>query len=55
MDKKILGITAGVVAIIALSVIVLNLPTSEIITAQKTNENLKLGWNEFKNQIPMTN
>jgi len=42
VDKKILGITAGVVVIIALSVMVLNSPTSEIITTQKTNEKIGL-------------
>ena len=42
MDKKILGITVGVAVIIALSVIVLNLSTSEIITPQKTNEKIGL-------------
>jgi len=48
MDKKILGITAGVTVIIALSVIVLNLSTSEIITPQKTNEKIGLVINSPK-------
>ena len=55
MDKKILVITTGVVVIIALSVMVLNLPASGIIITQKTNENFKPGWNEFKNQIQTIN
>jgi hypothetical protein len=42
MDKKILGITACVAVIIALSVLVLNLPTSEVIIPQKTNEKIGL-------------
>ena len=48
MDKKILGITVGVAVIIALSVIVLNLSTSEIITPQKTNEKIGLVINSPK-------
>jgi len=48
MDKKILGITVGVAVIIALSVIVLSLPTSEITTIQKTNEKIGLVINSPK-------
>ena len=42
MDKKILGVIAGVTIIIALAVIILNFSDSEIITTQKTNEKIGL-------------
>ena len=42
MDKKILGVTAGIVVILAVIAIVLTLPSSEIITPQKTNEKIGL-------------
>ena len=42
MDKKILGVTAGIVVILAVIVLVFTLPSSEIITPQKTNEKIGL-------------
>jgi hypothetical protein len=42
MDKKILGIIAGIAIIIALTVIILNFSDSEIITTQKANEKIGL-------------
>ena len=48
MDKKILGIIAGIAIIIALVVIILNFSDSEIITTQKTNEKIGLVINSPK-------
>jgi len=48
MDKKILGVIAGIAIVIAISVIVLNLFDSEIITTQKTNEKIGLVINSPK-------
>jgi len=42
MDKKILGVAAGIAVIIAIAAVVLTLPSSEIITTQKTNEKIGL-------------
>ena len=42
MDKKILGVFVGIVAIIAMGTAVLILSNSEIITTQKTNEKIGL-------------
>jgi len=42
MNMKILGITVGLVVIIAIAAIVLSFPSSEIITNQKTNEKIGL-------------
>ncbi len=42
MDKKILGVAAGIAVIIAVTAIVLTLPSSEIITSQKANEKIGL-------------
>ena len=48
MDKKILGVIAGIAIIIALAVIILNFSDSEIITTQKTNEKIGLVINSPK-------
>ena len=42
MDKKILGVVVGIAIIITVTAAVLNLPNSEIITAQETNEKIGL-------------
>ena len=42
MDKKILGVVMGIVVIIAVAAAVSTLPSSEIITTQKTNEKIGL-------------
>jgi hypothetical protein len=42
MDKKILGVTAGIAIVIVVAAIVLTLPSSEIITIQETNEKIGL-------------
>jgi len=42
MNKKILGVTAGIAVIIAVAATVLTLPNSEIITPQETNEKIGL-------------
>ena len=42
MDKKILGVITGMTVIIAVAAAVLTLPSSEIITTQKTNEKIGL-------------
>ena len=42
MDKKILGVVAGIVIILAVIVLVFTFPNSEIITPQKTNEKIGL-------------
>ena len=42
MDKKILGVIIGIAVIIAVAATVLTLPSSEIITTQKTNEKIGL-------------
>ena len=42
MNKKILGVTAGIAVIIAVAATVLTLPNSEIITSQETNEKIGL-------------
>jgi hypothetical protein len=42
VDKKILGVIAGISIIVALAVIILNFSDSEIITTQKTNEKIGL-------------
>ena len=48
MDKKILGVIAGIAIIIALAVIILNFSDSEIIINQKTNEKIGLVINSPK-------
>jgi len=42
MDKKILGVVAGIAIIIAVAAAVLSLPSSEIITTLKANEKIGL-------------
>jgi hypothetical protein len=42
MDKKILGVVAGIVVIIAIAAAVLSIPSSEIAPIQKTNEKIGL-------------
>jgi len=42
VNKKILGVTLGIVVIIAVTALVLTLPNSEIIPTQKTNEKIGL-------------
>jgi hypothetical protein len=42
MNMKILGVTVSLVVIIAIAAVVLSLPSSEIITNQKTNEKIGL-------------
>jgi len=42
MDKKILGVAAGIAVIIAVAAVVLTFPSPEIITTQKTNEKIGL-------------
>ena len=42
MDKKILGVVAGIVVIIAIAAAVLSIPSSEITPIQKTNEKIGL-------------
>ncbi len=48
MDKKILGVIAGIAIIIVLAVIILNFSDSEIIINQKTNEKIGLVINSPK-------
>ena len=42
MDKKILGVAAGIAVIIAVAAVVLTFPSPEIIPTQKTNEKIGL-------------
>lgn len=48
MDKKILGVLVGIGAIIALSAVVLSIPSSQTITIQETNEKIGLVINSPK-------
>nr|AIF08637.1 hypothetical protein [uncultured marine thaumarchaeote KM3_31_G08] len=48
MDKKILGVIAGIAVVIAIAGIVLSLPSSEVIIPQKTNEKIGLVINSPK-------
>ena len=42
MDKKFLGVIAGIAAIVGISVLVLSIPNNEIILPQQTNEKIGL-------------
>jgi len=53
MDKKILGVIAGIAVIIAVAAAVLILPSSEIITSQKTNEKIGLVINSPNQSISL--
>jgi len=53
MDKKILGVIAGIVVIIAIAATVLTLPSSEIVTNQKTNEKIGLVINSPNQSITL--
>ena len=53
MDKKILGVLAGIVVMIAVAAAVLSLPSSEIITTQKTNEKIGLVINSPNQSITL--
>ena len=53
MDKKILGVVAGIVIIIAVAATVLTLPSSEIVTNQKTNEKIGLVINSPNQSITL--
>jgi len=53
MDKKILGVIVSVVVIIAIAATVLALPSSEIITNQKTNEKIGLVINSPNQSITL--
>ena len=53
MDKKILGVVAGIVIIIAVAATVLTLPSSEIIINQKTNEKIGLVINSPNQSITL--
>ena len=53
MDKKILGVIAGIVVIIVVAATVLTLPSSEIVTNQKTNEKIGLVINSPNQSITL--
>ncbi len=53
MDKKILGVIAGIAVIIAVAAAVLSLPNSEIITSQKANEKIGLVINSPNQSISL--
>jgi len=53
MDKKILGVVVGIVVIIAVTAAVLNLPSSEIVPTQKTNEKIGLVINSPNQSITL--
>jgi len=53
VDKKILGVVAGIVIIIAVIATVLTLPSSEIVTNQKTNEKIGLVINSPNQSITL--
>ncbi len=53
MDKKILGVIASIVVIIAVTGTVLILPSSEIITNQKANEKIGLVINSPNQSITL--
>ncbi len=53
MDKKILGVIAGIAVIIAVAAAVLSLPSSEIITSQKANEKIGLVINSPNQSISL--
>ncbi len=53
MDKKILGVIAGIAVIIAVAAAVLTLPSSEIVTNQKTNEKIGLVINSPNQSITL--
>ncbi len=53
MNMKILGITGGLVVIIAIAAVVLSFPSSEIITNQKTNEKIGLVINSPNKSITL--
>jgi len=53
MDKKILGVTAGIAIVIVVAAIVLTLPSSEIITIQETNEKIGLVINSPSQSISL--
>ncbi len=53
MNMKILGITGGLVVIIAIAAVVLSFPSSEIITNQKTNEKIGLVINSPNQSITL--
>ena len=54
MDKKILGVIAGIAVIIAIATVVLSIPNSEIAT-QKTNEKIGLVINSPSQSITLQN
>ena len=53
MDKKILGVAAGIAVIIAVAAVVLTLPSPEIIPTQKTNEKIGLVINSPNQSISL--
>ena len=53
MDKKILGVAAGIAVIIAIAAVVLTLPSPEIIPTQKTNEKIGLVINSPNQSISL--
>ncbi len=53
MDKKILGVAAGIAVIIAVAAVVLTLPSPEIIPTQKANEKIGLVINSPNQSISL--
>ncbi len=53
MDKKILGVAAGIAVIIAVAAVVLTLPSPEIIPIQKANEKIGLVINSPNQSISL--